>query len=694
MRGVDGLEGHAHTSDDCFCAILGPQITIASVADAANDRATRNIDKVIDSIQSASLAELMSIWRSRAPEEGAGSPALFRCLAERILAQGEPLLAFDVISAGLTSWPNDVRLRQLQGLALARSGATERANAILEALQTEAHTSEETLGMLGRTYKDLAANTSIDSQRLSYLRRAAAIYSDAYQRSGGYWPGINAATMTLLVGDEELAADLAKRVKEQCVKEIDDPSGDLYWELAALGEAALISRDWNDAEQWYGRAAQQGNNRYGDLNSSRRNARLILRYWNQDEHWIDRFLRIPKVVVFAGHMIDQPERVMARFPHELENIVAENLRRKLEELNPAFGFASAACGSDILFLEAMLARGAEISVVLPYNEEEFITDSVEIGTKARKWHERFDQVLARAARVITASNQRLAIGGISYEFCNQLLLGLAAIRSRQLDTDLVPLAVWNGQPGDDLGGTASIVQEWRSLGYEPQIINLPRREGRAPSGPIIPHADLDVSTDSNRATGDQRTNASAFHSRIVSILFADAVGFSKLNESEVPCFIEHFLGAIARLGQQFSAATLARNTWGDGLYYIFGDVHRAGEFALALSELVCQTDWTQKGLPRDLNLRIALHAGPAYEFDDPITGNRSFSGSHVSRAARIEPITPRGQVYASEAFAALAAAQRTAAFTCDYVGQTPMAKGYGTFPVYHVRRRVNSAARL
>jgi class 3 adenylate cyclase len=59
----------------------------------------------------------------------------------------------------------------------------------------------------------------------------------------------------------------------------------------------------------------------------------------------------------------------------------------------------------------------------------------------------------------------------------------------------------------------------------------------------------------------------------------------------------------------------------------------------------------------------------------------------VSRAARLEPITPPGQVYASEAFAALAAAQRTPDFTCDYVGQTPMAKAYGTLPAYHVRPR-------
>jgi hypothetical protein len=45
-------------------------------------------------------------------------------------------------------------------------------------------------------------------------------------------------------------------------------------------------------------------------------------------------------------------------------------------------------------------------------------------------------------------------------------------------------------------------------------------------------------------------------------------------------------------------------------------------------------------MPADLNLWIALHAGPVYEFNDPVTGSRSYGGTHVSRAARIEPIIP------------------------------------------------------
>jgi len=648
--------------------------------------ARRDSDEMLRGIESASLAELMSVWRSRAQEEGAGSPAFFRCLGERILAHGEPLLAYDVITAGLTTWPNDVRLRQLQGLALARSGASERAKTILEELRSEGQTAEETLGVLGRTYKDLAANAASSAEREKFFRRAAEIYGEAFRKSGGYWSGINAATLSLLIGETEEAHKLASKVREQCLKELADPSGDSYWELAALGEVSLIYRDWSEAGEWYARAAGQAKDRFGDLDSSRRNARLILRYWNQDERWIDQYLRIPNVIVFTGHMIDRPDRSEPRFPTELENHVAAEIKNKIDSLKPGFGFSSAACGSDILFLERMLERGAEVTIVLPYIEEEFVRDSVEIGPKAGKWRQRFDRALARAARVITVSRQRLDIGAVSYEFSNQFVLGLAAIRCQQLNSTLIPLAVWNGKPGDGPGGAASAVSNWRKLGYNPEIINI--ESVRSQSEPASMGT---VSMSTRLASGE---SADAFQSRIVAILFADAVGFSKLTEAEVPRFIQHFLGAIAELSERFSAAIIATNTWGDGLYFVFADVDAAGEFALELAKLAGRTNWEQKGLRPELNLRIGLHAGPVYEFDDPITGRRTYSGTHVSRAARIEPITPPGQVYASEAFAALAAAQRCEGFACDYVGQTPMAKSYGTLPVYHLRRRVSTPTHL
>ena len=49
--------------------------------------------------------------------------------AERQLRQGEPLTAYNTLQPALERWPDHLRLRQLQGLALARGGDVRRANA-------------------------------------------------------------------------------------------------------------------------------------------------------------------------------------------------------------------------------------------------------------------------------------------------------------------------------------------------------------------------------------------------------------------------------------------------------------------------------------------------------------------------------------------------------------------------------------
>jgi class 3 adenylate cyclase len=92
------------------------------------------------------------------------------------------------------------------------------------------------------------------------------------------------------------------------------------------------------------------------------------------------------------------------------------------------------------------------------------------------------------------------------------------------------------------------------------------------------------------------------------------------------------------------------------------------------------------GLPRQLSIRIGVHAGPVYVNFDPVVREISFTGAHVSRAARIEPITHEGEVFASEEFAALAAADQSKGFSCDLVGTTALAKSYGLFRVYSLER--------
>ena len=644
------------------------------------------VEKIVKALRTSApvdLAGLMAIWRSRDLEEWSSSPRIYRLLGERILKQGEPLLAYDVVSEGLKNYPTDVRLRQLQGLALARSGATDSANRILEQLCAEKHIGEETLGMLARTYKDRATHSKSARDVRKFLRRAAETYAHAYEINGGYWVGINAATTALLIGKKERATKLAKNVRLSCLRELRNVRSDKYWLSATLGEAALILRDWSQATNWYGQAGQIGRHRFGDLQSSRRNARLLLRHWKADRSEIERCLQIPRVAVFAGHLIDQSGRGTPRFPKELEPTVANAIRQRLEEVGAGVGYSSAACGSDILFLEAMLDRGGEVVVVLPYEREQFIRDSVSVIPGSR-WRARFERVLEHATRVVTASTQRLEIGGISHDYANQLLLGLASIRASQLETELTAVAMWDGLYGDGPGGTASAVERWRAIGLLVEIIDLVRLRKEAGT-----RFRAETAKARSRSKPKSRREKQAHHqfaSRIMSMLFADAVGFSRLSEQEVPHFVQHFLGAIGRMISKLPREIVAKNTWGDGLYLVFSNVEAAGNFALDLCDLMTTKRWERCGLPSGLSLRVALHAGPVYEFNDPVTGSRSYGGTHVSRAARIEPITPPDQVYASEAFAAMAAAQRVTSFDLDYAGQTPMAKGYGTFPTYHVRR--------
>ena len=68
------------------------------------------------------------------------------------------------------------------------------------------------------------------------------------------------------------------------------------------------------------------------------------------------------------------------------------------------------------------------------------------------------------------------------------------------------------------------------------------------------------------------------------MLFADAVGFSKLSEAQIPAFVERFLGGVRHVMDRQKHAPLSFNTWGDGLYFTFDSVSHANDFALDLSE--------------------------------------------------------------------------------------------------------------
>jgi hypothetical protein len=630
---------------------------------------------------------------SGAPEAGAAERILSdaRRHAQDLLARGESLLAWETIEEALAHGPGDLRLRQLRGVALARSGDPVRANREMRELIAEGHRDAETLGILARTHKDQAFRAEDPRGRANQLELAFNAYRQGYDaalRSGSvgdaYFTGINAATLSLLLGEAERASQLAKEVQARCYRELEHDARDSnYWIHATLGEAALLLGNRAEAEVHYAGAAERCGARYADLSTTRHQARIILQVREEDPGWLEEILRVPPVAIFTGHMIDMPERTTPRFPPELENQVAGAIRDRIRRLCPVAGYGSAACGADILFLEAMLDEGREFHVILPVPPAEFLRLSVDI-VQGGDWPQRFERLLESAAST-TVACENLSWGtAATLGYANRISTGMAALHAQRLETGLRGLALWDGERGGGPGGTVSVVQLWEARGIGIERIDI----GAAPGGgdaPAVRRARMD-------RVPELGAGASSSH-EMVAIVFADAVGYSKLSDEQIPLFVEHLFGPIAKLIESSPHPPVLKETMGDGLYLVFQHVADAGRFALDLRDLASGIDWKTCGLPPTMSLRIALHCGPVLRLIDPITGQQKYTGPHTSRAARIEPITPPGQVYASQAFAAVVAASENETPVFAYVGSTDLAKNYGSLPLYHVRRATRQERR-
>ena len=169
------------------------------------------------------------------------------------------------------------------------------------------------------------------------------------------------------------------------------------------------------------------------------------------------------------------------------------------------------------------------------------------------------------------------------------------------------------------------------------------------------------------------------------MLFADVVGFSSWPEHFIPVFVREFFGRVAESIKDSSARPVYVNTWGDAICAVFENVEHAGRTSLVVQNLIRDIDWTKVGLTGKVNIRIGLHAGPVYRSYDALIGKDSYYGAHVNRAARIEPITDEGQIFASDAFAALAMTTMAKGFSCDYAGTRKLPKGAGTISAFLVR---------
>lgn len=158
-----------------------------------------------------------------------------------------------------------------------------------------------------------------------------------------------------------------------------------------------------------------------------------------------------RMIVFSGHRIDAPGRLVPRFPQRCVDAVASWIGSQLNHGDRAI--SALADGGDILFAEACRALGLAHHVILPLPPNDFLAASVAPG----EWQSRF-----RHLWDTTPEHQRevlVAHGSDPFDAGNRAMIDHALERPGPR----LMLAVWDGVPGLP-GGTGSMVSLARAGG--------------------------------------------------------------------------------------------------------------------------------------------------------------------------------------------------------------------------------------
>jgi class 3 adenylate cyclase len=168
------------------------------------------------------------------------------------------------------------------------------------------------------------------------------------------------------------------------------------------------------------------------------------------------------------------------------------------------------------------------------------------------------------------------------------------------------------------------------------------------------------------------------------------VGYGQLNEPQVAYFQQTILPQIAEFFRKTNCPPVFVQTWGDAFYLGFGSVREGALAALALRQFFSMVPWCELGFERPLKLRLALHSGPVIAVTDPFNGNIYFTGTVVSRAARIEPLTDEDQIFCSDAFSAVASALKLRDITLTFAGTYLLPKNAGEEPLFRLAPAVGA----
>jgi serine/threonine protein kinase len=417
--------------------------------------------------------------------------AAHRTAGNALLRVGRFSLALAEYEKALLYSPADLESRRQKGVVLGRLKQAAAAKEWLQKLVNDYPEDAQTWGLLGRVQKEgwmdawrygaVAERKQLIAAADGLLEGAIAAYLTGFAfNASDYYPGINALTLIYLrehlLGRDEHEEE--KRLLEGGVRwalhcALKREAKD-YWAKATCAELEVLTADRGRIEEAWRQAVAVADDNWFALDSSQQQLLLLKdagfrpaeveaalnvlrpelqRLRAPEAKWMPR-----QVFLFSGHMIDDPHRDNPRFPADKESAAAAAIGAKLDELGAGVGdlaLCSGACGGDLLFAEACLARGLWLEMRIPFSESEFIAKSVDYA--GAQWRARFEAVKRHLQTKKLVMPEELGANSIVasdyarnnlWMMYNALAWGPEKMRF---------ISLWDGQDGDAPDGTKHLI---------------------------------------------------------------------------------------------------------------------------------------------------------------------------------------------------------------------------------------------
>lgn len=512
-------------------------------------------------------------------------------------------------------------------VAYARAGALDYAwTQFVSSGLDKMEDSPAALSVKGRLLKDLAQRADgPDRHRLVLL--AADAYAAAADLQEDVYPLINAATLSLLGRQPSRSQALSEAVLER-IENGTDRSETPYYREATRAEALLLIGREPEARTALARAIDLMPRAWEDHASTLRQFALILAEQGKDAAWLDP-LRPPRSMHFAGHMAVAAEGT----GHDKVRAEVEAL---LEREKVGFGYGALAAGADLIVAEALIARGAELHVLLPGGADSFRAHSVEPFGEA--WPSRFKAALDQAETVQAIPPLDAPLTVLAIGLANEIAMGAALMNAKRLATEAIQLLVVDsaGSMPADAGGTKQAAAVWDRNGHRRLLVTAARER-----------SEIAGSTEA----GDEPAP-------VLAAALAVELPGAGLKDDAAAAAIEE---ALRRLREALADAPVeiaAPQLWRDQLIVACASTTDAA----TLVERI-RAAWPAGAPPR-----IGADYGICHAVDDPFGTARRLHGRTPDLASEAMRSTPPGSVCVTEAFAAALEASGAAARS-EFVGE-------------------------